>query len=153
MRNLHSVPRADPLRDFSSFAQQLGTPGVGLGYQAEWYRRAIEGRFLTFPDRIPPMAADFAAGPDVTIAPRFRTYEATERAFRIMRDLERTADTLRQSMADRSPYVALTLPADDWDVLRREMSPYMMERNFGREGTVPSFMGLPITITQNRLRY
>ena len=154
MRNLHSVPRAEPLWDFYNPASRPSHfyDGPALGIDPTTVRRAIEGRFLRFPDR-QPVYWDPAVTPDVTIAPRFTTYEATERAYRIMRDLTRTVDTLRQTMVDRSPYVALTIPADDWDVLRREMSPYMIERNFGHEGTVPQFMGLPIAITKNRLRY
>lgn len=143
MRNLHSVPRPNPARDFTAFAHDY----LGLSETAAW-RRAVEGRFLNFPLESPiSVAFDPAADPPTLIR---RTYEATERAYLIMRDLTRAVRMLETSAVSRSPYVALTISGDDWNILRREMSPYMMETSFGREGTEPRFMGLRLLIMPSR---
>lgn len=149
MRNLHSVPRSEPLWDFTAIAQQSPFGGVGLGITPEQYRRAIEGGFLnTQPRRFPiresimPLGGDLAAD----VAPVFWTYEATDRAFRILRDLMRTADEMRQSRMDRSPYASLRITGREWNVLRVEMSQTHFRDYFGLEGAEPTFMGLPIYI-------
>lgn len=140
MRNLHSVPWADPLRDFSSFAQQLGTPGVGLGYQAEWYRRAIEGRFLNYPLRD---GVDMFVNRDEHGTLNFRQVRGTRDALSIIARLERAYHEVSYR---RIEGLALVITPREAQTLRTELDWHDLDRYFGPEGARMNFRGMPLVI-------
>lgn len=130
---LHEIRQRRPAHE-QAWREWLANPENLSVRPARWQEQYLAG--LDFD-------ADYAR---ILLVDEIGRFERTGRAAGIYRDLaDRARRVLPLSPRDREG-VALILTREEWHLLRSEMSPAEMERNFGHEGAVPRFYGIRLMI-------